>query len=543
MNMTYLTALSLLVGIHAFGAEERNLEALQQEFLSWKFGMFIHYNMATYVQAGWATGKEDPLLFNPTNLDIGQWADVAKSAKMKYGVLTVKHTGGWCLWDSAYTDHDIALFKNYKDGKGDIVREFVDAFRSRDLKVGLYYCFPLWHPEWREYMTLPAEGFEDSTLDALSFIKNQFTELLTNYGPIDLIWIDQSTTIHGGFKPGDWEKFREHVHTLQPNCLVFANVATDLTHSDMIGYEYPWSQELPPENNTLPTELCDKLQKGWFSLTPVGVDPDPVRDLDYIVNKMLLPSNANNCNYLLNCSPNSDGVMPDSVVKLLKEVGEAWDPSETPQVKRIDHLITELPNNQNMVAMTFDDGTENRFPTEVLPLLDAYGAKATFFVHGKTVEASATDLEKADRSGHEIGNMAMDHVNLSTLQARDLSKHIRDAEKAIHRTIQKNPQLFRSSNAQYCKKLKDILNYLDATMVERSLTVTEAELDLVLSQVKSGSIIHFSGTTAQLETLLKELKSKKLNCVTVSELGRNCSDPVLRKNFSREKASVQTGAR
>ena len=61
---------------------------------------------------------------------------------MKYAVLTVKHTEGYPLWDSAHTTHDITAFKNFKDGKGDIVREFVDAFRKRGIKVGFYYCAP-----------------------------------------------------------------------------------------------------------------------------------------------------------------------------------------------------------------------------------------------------------------------------------------------------------------------------------------------------------------------------------------------------------------
>lgn len=116
------------------------LESKQKEFLSWRFGMFLHFNMSTFSGTGWCSGYEDTLLFNPTKMDCGQWADAAKAAGMKYAVLTAKHTDGWCLWDSKFTKHDIARFSNYKNGKGDIVKEFVDAFRSRGLKVGLYYC-------------------------------------------------------------------------------------------------------------------------------------------------------------------------------------------------------------------------------------------------------------------------------------------------------------------------------------------------------------------------------------------------------------------
>ena len=60
---------------------DRDLESLQNEFLEWKFGMFLHYNMATYAGVEWATGKEDPLIFNPSNLDCEQWADASPGAK------------------------------------------------------------------------------------------------------------------------------------------------------------------------------------------------------------------------------------------------------------------------------------------------------------------------------------------------------------------------------------------------------------------------------------------------------------------------------
>ena len=321
-----ILALSVCVSVFAQSGKnsDRDLESRQKEFLEWKFGMFLHYNMATYAQVEWATGKEDPLIFNPSSLDCEQWADAAVSANMKYAILTVKHTGGWCLWNSAHTDHDISMFKNYKGGKGDIVKEFTDAFRNRDLKVGLYYCFPLHDRKWAKYSTLPVEDYEKGTADALSFIKNQFKELLTNYGEIDIIWVDQFASLHGGLKKGDWQLIKEYIHALQPNCIVIANNANDPDQTDIIGYEYPWSKKLPPEGNKIPSEVCDKLQRGWFSSVPLGKDSDPIIDAHYIVNEMLVPLNANNSTYLLNCAPNDRGLLPQSVIQVLKEVGKLW---------------------------------------------------------------------------------------------------------------------------------------------------------------------------------------------------------------------------
>jgi alpha-L-fucosidase len=323
------TFVALLVCTTTFAQPNKNgnrdLTALQKDFLSWKFGMFLHYNMATYAGVEWATGKEDPLLFNPTHLDCEQWADAAASARMKYAILTVKHTGGWCLWNSAYTDHDISMFKNFKGGKGDIVKDFTDAFRSKGIKVGLYYCFPLHDPKWSNYSTLPVNDYEKGTANALGFIKNQFKELLTNYGKIDLIWVDQFASLHGGLKEGDWQLIKKYIHSLQPDCIVIANNSIDLDQTDIVGYEYPWSKTLPPKGNTVPSEVCDKLQRGWFSSVPLGKDSDPIIDVDYIVNEMLLPLNANQSTYLLNCAPNDKGLLPESVVQVLKEVGELWE--------------------------------------------------------------------------------------------------------------------------------------------------------------------------------------------------------------------------
>jgi alpha-L-fucosidase len=284
--------------------------------------------MATYAQVEWATGKEDPLLFNPSTLDCEQWANAAVSAHMKYAILTVKHTGGWCLWNSAHTDHDISMFKNYKEGKGDIVKEFTDAFRKKGLKVGLYYCFPLHDPKWANYLTLPIEGYADGTQDALGFIKDQFKELLTNYGKIDIIWVDQFASQNGGMKAGNWRLIKQYIHSIQPDCIVIANNCTYLGSTDIIGYEYPWSKALPPKGNSIPSEVCDKLQKGWFSSVPLGEDSDPIIDADYIVNQMLIPLNSNHSTYLLNCAPNEKGLLPESVVQVLKEVGEQWDSSK-----------------------------------------------------------------------------------------------------------------------------------------------------------------------------------------------------------------------
>ena len=261
--IAFITAL-LLVPLAALrAADAKPLVDKQREFLSWKFGMFLHFNVATFNNQQWAGGYEDPATFAPSKMDCGQWADAAKAAGMKYAVLTVKHTGGWCLWPSKLTTHDMTAFPNYKQGKGDIVREFVDAFRARGLKIGFYYCAP-GNFEGKYGNTLPKSkpalhGLPpEAKDDYVGFMKKQFTELLGNYGPIDLIWVDQFANSYTGKR---WGEIKAHIHSLQPNCLVIANNSHDFRQTDIYGYEYPVyirksrSGELPAAGNKTPSEV------------------------------------------------------------------------------------------------------------------------------------------------------------------------------------------------------------------------------------------------------------------------------------------------
>jgi len=307
------------------GASSGNIDAVtaaaQQAFLKLRFGMFLHFNMATYIDREWANGYEDPGLFKPAKLDCGQWADLARAAGMKYAVLTVKHTGGWCLWDSKHTTHDVTSFTNYKAGKGDIVREFVDAFRARGLRIGFYYCLPgsfslpghgnLVPDGKRDLHGLPPEAAGDY----VGLIKKQLTELLTNYGPVDLMWMDQYRNVHTLL---GWPEIRAHVKSIQPRCLVLGNNAHSLDDSDLYSCEFPWAPTgMPPEGNAIPAEVCDKISRTWFWNT--SDTAEHVRSAEHIM-EMLQRCNARNANYLLNVPPDRDGRISGPHLKRMREL-------------------------------------------------------------------------------------------------------------------------------------------------------------------------------------------------------------------------------
>jgi alpha-L-fucosidase len=311
--------------------DSQDVIKLRNEFLNWEFGMFIHFNMATFNECEWANGYEDPASFSPDKLDCNQWAEVASAAGMKYAVLTVKHTGGWCLWDSKHTtSHDVTAFNNYKNGQGDIVREYIDAFRKRGIKIGLYYCFP-GDFTGRNGNVLP-EGETDlhglppeAQGDYAEFIKKQLTELLTDYGKIDLIWIDQ---YRNKYTRHAWTEIFSHIKSHQPNCLVLGNNANNFEESDILSYEYPWllrnrpEKALPPADNSYPSEVCDVIGPAWFWKT--HENDTNLKSAEEIA-RMLTLSNNRRANYLLNVAPDNTGLIPQHSVHRLNEFRKLMD--------------------------------------------------------------------------------------------------------------------------------------------------------------------------------------------------------------------------
>ncbi|CAA0809509.1 Alpha-L-fucosidase 1 [Striga hermonthica] len=99
--------------------------------------MFLHFGVNTFTGSEWGTGQESPSIFNPTGLDANQWVDAAAQAGVSLMILTAKHHDGFCLWPSEYTDHSV-IRSPWKNGRGDVVLEFVNTAKARDIDVGLY---------------------------------------------------------------------------------------------------------------------------------------------------------------------------------------------------------------------------------------------------------------------------------------------------------------------------------------------------------------------------------------------------------------------
>lgn len=93
--------------------------------------------MNTFTDSEWGTGQESPSLFNPTSLDTNQWMEAAVQAGASLVILVAKHHDGFCLWPTEYTDHSVK-WSPWRNGKGDVVQDFVDAARARGIDAGIY---------------------------------------------------------------------------------------------------------------------------------------------------------------------------------------------------------------------------------------------------------------------------------------------------------------------------------------------------------------------------------------------------------------------
>lgn len=315
-------------------------------FLSDRFGMFIHWGLYAIPARGeWIRSVErisneayqqyfDE--FNPTDYHPEVWARIAKNAGMRYAVLTAKHHDGFCLFDSQLTDYKSTNTR----AKRDLVREYLEAFRAEGLKVGLYYSLIDWHhPHYPAYgdMHHPMRDNEAYKGQArhfpeyLDYMHGQVTELLTNYGKLDIMWFDFS---YGEMTGEAWRatELVRKVRALQPHLLIdnrlgaggegnqrFTTRSPEVYAGDFACPE----QIIPPEGlvmedgEPVPWEACLTLNQNWGYC---ATDHDWKSPRQVI--RALVECVSKNGNMLLNVGPNAKGEIPAESVRILAQVGE-----------------------------------------------------------------------------------------------------------------------------------------------------------------------------------------------------------------------------
>ena len=276
--------------------------------------MFIHFGINTFTGKEWGDGTEDPALFNPSKLNAKQWVKVAKVNGFDYVILTAKHHDGFCLWPSKYTEHSIEN-SPYKNGSGDIVKEFADACKEYGVKFS-FYLSP-WDRHEKTY------GSEEYNL----YYQKQLIELLSNYGEVGEVWLDGA---NGEGPEGKKQEYNRDliystIRYYQPDALI-ANMGPDIRwvgNEEGLSSETEWSVQ--PRRYSIqhgnyynevwyPSECDVSIRPGWF----YHPDEDSeVKNVDKLV-EIYFKSVGRNSNLLLNIPPNKDGLISDVDVNRLE---------------------------------------------------------------------------------------------------------------------------------------------------------------------------------------------------------------------------------
>ena len=301
---------------------------------------FLHFGINTFTGREWGDGKEDPALFNPSELDAEQWVRTLKEAGFKMVLLTAKHHDGFCLWPTATTKHSVAS-SPWKNGQGDVVKELRAACDKYDMKFGVYLS------PWDRN----AECYGDSPRYNDFFIR-QLTELLTNYGEVHEVWFDGANGEgpNGKKQVYDWDAIYKTIRSLQPKA-VTAIMGDDVRwvgNESGLGREMEWSAtalvpEIHPgskasreragiswkssdqgsrkvlekatELSWYPSEVDVSIRPGWFYHAE---EDSKVKSLKHLAD-IYFQSVGYNSVLLLNIPPDRRGLINEADVRRLNE--------------------------------------------------------------------------------------------------------------------------------------------------------------------------------------------------------------------------------
>lgn len=281
-----------------------NKPARNEQFMDWGLGLFIHWSVDSQlgsVISHSMVGASDeylerfinelPQSFNPDDYDPHEWMKIARLAGVKYVVFTAKHHSGFCMWDTDTTNFSIT---NTPYGK-DIVRQYVDACREAGLKVGFYFSpddFHFLHKQGHLIRRKAPYSYVKNNAELRRYDMKQVKELFTEYGPIDVCFIDGSGA----------DALVQQIHRLQPKCLV--------TRGEM-----PTPEQKIPEPMPGPWESCFTMGTQWH-YKPTNEDYKSGMKLI----EMLIETRAKGGNLLMNMGPKPDGTIPFEQERRLREL-------------------------------------------------------------------------------------------------------------------------------------------------------------------------------------------------------------------------------
>ncbi len=375
----------------AYSANPVNAERLQW-WREARFGLFIHWGPVSLkgTEIGWSRGGErrgygskgsqvpaevyDNLYreFNPTNFDAREWVAVAKAAGMKYLVFTSRHHDGFSMFDTKAGDYKIT--SPLSPFRRDVVKELADACHEAGLRFGLYYSQPDWHN---------SDAFTPDRHDRyLAYLKQQVTELCSNYGQLDILWFDG---LGKTAKDYDGEGLVKIIRGLQPNIII--NNRTGLPED----HDTP-EQRIGKYQDQRPWETCMTICQQW-----AWKPDDEMKSLKQCLQTLVLCAGGDG-NLLFNVGPMPDGRIEPRQVERLREMGGwlakygdtiyhtrggPWKPTKT--------LASTRRGNRaflHVLQWNGDSVTLPNIPAKILQAEVLTGGKATLRLEGDSIIVS-----------------------------------------------------------------------------------------------------------------------------------------------------------
>lgn len=330
--------ITLLACVGAWAQYQPTEEVLKsrQDFQDEKFGIFIHWGIYSMIGHGeWVMDKENINYkeyrhladgFYPSKFNAEEWVQAFKAAGAKYITFTSRHHDSFSMFKTATSNYNIV------DGtpfKRDVLKELADACQKHGMKLHVYYSHADWnrldYPQGWSAIRTGRPTNQENFDSYLQFMKQQLTEILTNYGPVRCIWFDGHWD-QKNRKNFDWHLDEQYalIHKLQPACMV----ANNHHYAPKPGEDIQlFEQDLPGENTAgysgtskigqLPLETCLTMNKTWG----YDITDKKYKSNSYLIQK-LVQAAGKNANLLLNIGPRPDGQLPVEAVERLKAMGE-----------------------------------------------------------------------------------------------------------------------------------------------------------------------------------------------------------------------------
>lgn len=263
----------------------------------------------------WYWGLSD--VFNPVDFNPEEWARIMENAGMKYMIFTTKHHDGFCMFDSEYSDYSIAKGPFANNPKKDVAKHVFDAFKDKDFMIGAYFSKPDWHCEWfwnpyyatpNRHINYKKEMHPDWWQNYVTYTKNQLEELTSNYGNIDILWLD------GGWITGDEVGLNEilpEARKRNPGMISVDRVIKGPNEN----YQTP-ERGIPTVQVNHPWESCIPLADNW------GWVPGEKFKSPKQIIKLLAEIVAKGGCFVLGVGPTPQGTILPEVADILSDVGD-----------------------------------------------------------------------------------------------------------------------------------------------------------------------------------------------------------------------------